>query len=310
MNNFLVKYIGYMLPGGRQFTVEGVNVTISPSKMVVDCFEELRDKGTLDPYSDKFKEKLTSLYATLILDYKFEPHFSLEKAKFIMIDTRNDDILISLQDSQIAGVEKITKEMQNKQTELRVALGKDVETLRQMLVTDMMKSKGEVSKDEMFIFKQDALLKTSPEMPMTEQLAIRKDIASAQTRTQNWKSKIAREEVSITTKVSELKVKEEAKIKAVGDEYLNILTELKEKNAKALDAKAQALIARRDAELSFIQDVLDMKIEASDSSAEDILEKKTVAELKELAVEKEIEITKTVKADIIKEIIASEKYAV
>lgn len=288
--------------------VEGVNITVSPGKIVVDCFEELKAKGALDPYSAKFKEKLVSLYATLILNYKFEPYFSLEKAKFIMIDTRNDDILLALQELQNSKEEAMIKEMQNKQSDLRVKMGSDVESLRQMLVTAMLKNKGAVSKDEMFIFKQESVLKTSPEMPMTDRLTVEKEIASAQARLETYKSKLAREEAGIAEKVSELKATREEDIKDVGTEYLKVINKLKADNDEKLNAKSDALVARRDAELNIIQKVIEMDIELPDSPLEKLLDDMTVAELKELAVKYEIELTETLKDKIVDQIIASKKY--
>ena len=310
MNNYLVKYTGYNLPSGRQMAVEGVNITVTPENSVIDCFEELKAKRNLDPYGDKFKEKLNKLFAVLILDYKFEPHFSLEKAKFIMIDTRNDDILLGLQADQLADITKLRKELSNKQTSLRVSMEEDVEVLRQKLVSEMLKNKGEVSKDEMFIFKQEELIKRSPEMAQTEQIVLRADIAKAQTRVESYRSQIARDEVGIREKVTDLRTARLEDIKAVEDKFLSLIADLDAENAKTLSVKVSELIDKREGELDLIQRVLDMNIEITDSSLEDLLEEKTVPQLKELAVKFEIEITETLKDKIIEQIIASEKYAV
>lgn len=257
--NYLVKFTGVMMPSGRQISVDGLNLMFSPDKLIIDVYDELKEKSGIDPQSDKFMSMLNGIYADLIGKHRCEPYFSTENAKQVLIDTRNDDLLIAMQKEQGAKVEELVTEMSDKQRKLRRQLDKDAEVLKQKLVADMISSKGEVSKDELFIFEKKSELNKNPEMPQTEVILMKEEIAKAQGRIEAFRAKMARQEVTIQAEVDKLKESRELDIKAVETEYMGIIEKLKIKQSKELKEKVSFLVSRRDAEIALIDKIINFE---------------------------------------------------
>lgn len=258
MSKYQLKYTNYMLPQGRIFSVCGITIAFDKNKMVVDVCKEIERQSGISIDNPKFKSKANEVYAKLISDFKCEPYVSIDNAKLAIIDTRNNDLLKSLQDKRDSELEKLRFELNAKLLKMRRELEDDAQALEARLQTDMQASLGEVSKEQAFIRNTDKELQQ--EIAETEKIKLKEEIAQAQQRVEAFKIRLTRQQNVIASKVNELRLSKENDIKAVQDEYLKIIDDKQKKLDKEIMDKAKFLDARKQEEIAIIDKVINFEL--------------------------------------------------
>ena len=303
---YLVRYAGVMMPTGRFFQVHGVNFTFTQNSLTADVDAEVLAQTALDPNTEKFTERVNKVYAELIDKWKCEPEISLDVAKEILVDERNNAILREMRKEAEGKIEALVVEMGEKQRAKRREIAEIAGNKRKELEREVVNQRGELSKDEHFIFTTEQLIKKSPNMPETEIFTKKQAINEARERLNASTSKYSRLQASIDAKVAEVEGTGDKEVNAIGDEFNSLINEIKAKSDKAIGEKVEFLVARRPKEIALIDSIIDLTADVD--TADDKLEAMTVADLKALAVELGVTIEATKKSEIIAEILSSGKY--
>lgn len=303
---YLVRYTGVMMPTGRFFQVQGVNFTFTPNSLTVDVYDEVLAQTALDPNTDKFAVKVNKVYAELIDKYSCEPHISVDVAKTIIIDERNNEMLRSMRKDMDDQIEALIVECGEKQRAKRREVAENAEKAKKELERELVKQRGEINQDEQFIFSTEQTIKKSPNMPETDIFEKKKSIGEARQRLGASTTKYSRLQASIDEKAKEVIDSGEQVVNAIGDEFNSQMEEIRQKGMNALEEKVAFLVERKPKELKLIDSIINLTADVD--ALDNELNVKTVAELKALAVELGIDIQATKKSEIIEEILASDKY--
>ena len=303
---YLVRYAGVMMPTGRFFQVQGVNFTFTQNSLTADVYDEVLAQTALDPNTDKFIGRVNKVYAELIDKWSCEPYISVDVAKEILVDERNNAILREMRKDSEGKIEALVVEMGEKQRAKRREIAELAGKKRKELEREVANQRGELSKDEHFIFTTEQLIKKSPNMPETEIFIKKQAINEAKERLNAQTSKYSRLNASIDVKVAEVEGKGDSEVNAIGDEFNSKINEIKAKADKAIGDKVAFLVERRAKEIALIDSIINLTADVD--TEDDKLEAMTVADLKTLAVELGIDIKATKKSEIIAEILGSGKY--
>lgn len=256
MSKYLLKFSSYMLPEGRQFKVDGVVVSISKNNIIVDVLDLVKSQTYFD--KEKLMAKVNSVYASLILNFKFEPYISKEIAKDIILDSRNDEVIEKMQSELDAKLEKLRFEKNRKKEQIVRDVNNEVAELEAKLNKELQDSIGSLNKEEAYIIQQQD--EVTKELPQTELIQIKEELMKAQSRAEKFRMQMIRQQGTIENKIQDYKKKKGNNYMEVENQYNLLIEEEKQKGDIAIIQKAKELSERKKIETELIEKILNFEL--------------------------------------------------